>query len=51
MNASDLKNYDFQQKIEELHNVLEFPDIDDAEYILKQVYETLELDIPSFLDK
>lgn len=49
MNERDLIP-DNDEVIQELTEILEEPIMDDAEYLLKQVYETLGLDVPSFLE-
>jgi hypothetical protein len=36
--------------LEELKVLLEEPDVDDAEYVLKEVYRIMGIDTPTFLD-
>jgi len=49
MNEKDLLP-DNEELIRELTEILEEPIMDDAYYLLARVYETLGLDVPSFLD-
>lgn len=50
MNHYDLVTSD-DQKIEELKELLEYPPVDDSDYLLTNVYNILGLSLPGFLSE